>query len=42
MTIARSGALSPLPVATRPLAEINTGLDELKAGRIKGRVVVRP
>lgn len=42
MTIARSGALPPLPVTTRPLGEINAVLDELKAGRIKGRVVVRP
>lgn len=42
MTIARSGALPPLPVSTRPLTEINAVLDELKAGRIKGRVVVRP
>lgn len=42
MTIARSGVLPPLPVSTRPLTEINAVLDELKAGRIKGRVVVRP
>ncbi len=42
MKIARSGALPALPVTRRPLADVNAVLDELKAGRIRGRVVVQP
>lgn len=42
MQIARSGALAELPVATRPLAELNEALDDLKNGRVRGRVVMLP
>lgn len=39
--LARAGKLKPIPLATRPLAQVNQTLDELQAGRIVGRVVAR-
>ena len=42
MQIARSGALPELPVATRPLGQLNEALDDLKKGRVRGRVVMLP
>lgn len=42
MTLARSTALPPLPLSTRPLAEADASLADLKAGRIRGRVVLVP
>lgn len=42
IAIAKKGALPQLPVATRPMAEVNAALADLKAGHIKGRVVLRP
>ena len=39
MQIARSG--EP-PVATRPLAQFNEALDDLRQGRVRGRVVMLP
>ncbi len=42
MKIARSGTLPALPVATRPLANVNEVLTDLKGGRIRGRIVVQP
>ena len=32
--------LKPLPVETRPAAEANAALEDLKAGRVVGRVVL--
>jgi D-arabinose 1-dehydrogenase-like Zn-dependent alcohol dehydrogenase len=37
--LARSGKLKPLPIEKRPLSEVSRTLDELKAGRVIGRVV---
>lgn len=42
MAIARSGALPELPVTPRPLADANAALDDLRAGRIRGRAILRP
>lgn len=42
MAIARSGGLPDLPVATRPLGELNEALADLKQGRVRGRVVMLP
>lgn len=42
MQIARSGALPELPLAMRPLAELNDALADLKQGRVRGRVVMLP
>jgi D-arabinose 1-dehydrogenase-like Zn-dependent alcohol dehydrogenase len=42
MAIARSGKLPALPIATQPLAAADQALAELKAGRTRGRTVLRP
>ena len=39
--LARDGKLRPIPIEKRSLSEVNRTLDELKAGRIVGRVVVQ-
>jgi D-arabinose 1-dehydrogenase-like Zn-dependent alcohol dehydrogenase len=40
MALARQGRLPPLPVDTRPLAQVSQVLDELRGGRIRGRTVL--
>jgi D-arabinose 1-dehydrogenase-like Zn-dependent alcohol dehydrogenase len=40
VALAKKGKLKPLPVETRPAAEANAALEDLKAGRIVGRVVL--
>ena len=42
MTLARAGTLAEMPMSTRPLAEASAALEDLRAGRIKGRVVLKP
>jgi D-arabinose 1-dehydrogenase-like Zn-dependent alcohol dehydrogenase len=42
MAIARSGALPELPVTPQPLAQANAALEDLRAGRIRGRAILRP
>jgi D-arabinose 1-dehydrogenase-like Zn-dependent alcohol dehydrogenase len=42
MQIARSEALPELPVTERPLHDVSATLVDLKHGRVRGRVVVRP
>jgi D-arabinose 1-dehydrogenase-like Zn-dependent alcohol dehydrogenase len=42
MSLARSATLPPLPVSTRPLADAEQALADLKDGRIRGRAVLRP
>lgn len=39
VALAREGKLKPIPIQTRPLSEVSRTLDELKAGRIVGRVI---
>ncbi len=41
VALAREGKIKPIPIETRPLAEVSRTLDELKAGIIVGRVVAR-
>ena len=40
VALARDGKIKPIPIQTRPLAEVSRTLDELKAGAILGRIVV--
>jgi len=40
VALAREGKLRPIPVQRRPLSEVSRTLDELKAGRVVGRIVV--
>jgi D-arabinose 1-dehydrogenase-like Zn-dependent alcohol dehydrogenase len=39
VALARAGKLKPIPIEKRPLSEVSRTLDELKAGKILGRVV---
>lgn len=40
--LVRRTGLPPVPVATRPLAEVNAALADLRAGKVVGRVVLTP
>jgi D-arabinose 1-dehydrogenase-like Zn-dependent alcohol dehydrogenase len=42
MDLVRRTGLPPVPVATRPLSDINAVLSELRAGKVIGRVVLTP
>lgn len=42
MALLRSGEIDPIPVETRPLSEAGRSLDDLRRGRITGRVVLMP
>jgi D-arabinose 1-dehydrogenase-like Zn-dependent alcohol dehydrogenase len=42
LDLVRCVGLPPIPVATRPLAEVNAALDDLRAGKVVGRVVLTP
>ena len=42
MELVRAGKIDPIPYQTRPLAEASKTLDDLRAGRIIGRVVLTP
>ena len=42
MELVRAGKVDPIPFQTRPLAEASKTLDDLRAGRIIGRVVLTP
>jgi D-arabinose 1-dehydrogenase-like Zn-dependent alcohol dehydrogenase len=42
MALVKAGKVPPIPVATRPLAQANQVLDDLRAGKINGRVVLTP
>jgi len=39
VALAREGKIKPIPIETRPLAEVSRTLDELKLGKVIGRVV---
>jgi D-arabinose 1-dehydrogenase-like Zn-dependent alcohol dehydrogenase len=40
LALAQDGALAPLPVTERPLADADAALNDLRAGRVRGRVVL--
>jgi propanol-preferring alcohol dehydrogenase len=42
VALVQAGRIPPIPVASRPLAEANAVLDELRRGQVIGRVVLRP
>jgi D-arabinose 1-dehydrogenase-like Zn-dependent alcohol dehydrogenase len=42
MCLVRAGKVDPIPVQTRPLDEANKTLDDLRQGRVVGRVVLMP
>lgn len=42
LAIARAGRLPSLPLAAQPLAQATQALDDLRAGRIRGRTILHP
>jgi alcohol dehydrogenase, propanol-preferring len=42
MALARTGQAPSIPIAERPLGEAQAALDDLRAGRVVGRVVLTP
>jgi D-arabinose 1-dehydrogenase-like Zn-dependent alcohol dehydrogenase len=40
MVLARSGKLAPIPLAERPMRDAQAALDDLRAGKVVGRVVL--
>jgi D-arabinose 1-dehydrogenase-like Zn-dependent alcohol dehydrogenase len=42
VAIARAGRLRPIPVSSRPMAELNAAFGELQSGRVLGRTVLVP
>ena len=42
LDLVRSGAIPKIPIRTRPMSEATETLEDLKAGRIVGRVVLTP
>jgi alcohol dehydrogenase, propanol-preferring len=42
MDLVRRKGLPPVPVATRPLTDVNAALADLRAGKVVGRVVLTP
>ena len=42
MAVARKGTLPHLPLTTRPLSEAAAAMADLKAGRTRGRTILRP
>ena len=42
MDIIKAGNVPPIPIETRPMADVNAALADLEAGKIVGRVVFKP
>jgi D-arabinose 1-dehydrogenase-like Zn-dependent alcohol dehydrogenase len=42
VALVKAGRIAPIPVETRPLDATSRSLDDLRAGRIVGRVVITP
>lgn len=42
VALARSGTIVPMQTRSRPLGEAQAALDDLRAGRVVGRIVLRP
>jgi D-arabinose 1-dehydrogenase-like Zn-dependent alcohol dehydrogenase len=42
LDLVRGGKFTPIPVETRPLDQTSRSLDDLREGRIVGRVVITP
>ena len=42
LELVKAGKVAPIPVEKRPLSETSRSLDDLRAGKIVGRVVITP
>jgi alcohol dehydrogenase, propanol-preferring len=40
--LVRRTGIPPVPVTTRPLEDVNAVMDQLRAGKVTGRVVLTP
>ena len=40
LALVRGGTTVPVPISERPLAQAQSALDDLRAGRVVGRVVL--
>jgi D-arabinose 1-dehydrogenase-like Zn-dependent alcohol dehydrogenase len=42
LALARAGKIAPIPIHERPLAEAQAAIDDVRAGKVVGRVVLTP
>ena len=42
LALVRAEGLPPVPLKTRPLSDVAAVLDELRAGKVIGRIVLTP
>ena len=42
MALVKARGVPPIPFETRPLSEASRSLEDLKAGRVMGRIVLKP
>jgi len=42
MALGRDGRVPPIPTDVRPLDQVQQALDDLRAGRVRGRVILKP
>ncbi len=42
MALARTGVLPDMPISTQPLAYATQAMDDLRAGHVRGRIVLKP
>jgi D-arabinose 1-dehydrogenase-like Zn-dependent alcohol dehydrogenase len=42
MALVKAGKVPPIPIETRPLSAATAALDDLRAGKVLGRVVLQP
>ncbi len=42
LALVKAGKISPIPIETRPLDKANAALEDLRAGKVMGRVVLTP
>jgi alcohol dehydrogenase len=40
MTLARSGKIKPTPMQEEPMGDVQKWIDELRAGKVVGRIVL--
>lgn len=40
--LVKEGKVAPIPVETRPMGQVNHALEDLKAGRVMGRIILNP
>jgi alcohol dehydrogenase, propanol-preferring len=41
MALARAGTIKPTPMTEEPMGEVQKWIDELRAGKVVGRIVLK-